>query len=253
MDDPQAVNRVFWRSCSFLLGAVMQKTFKEDSGLFLHSFPRPNVRSGSFTHDIALNEGNWRPSIDDLRTLASNMLKLGAAAKKFERLDVSHEIALEMFRDNPFKREQLPSISNSNEGIVTLYRVDDHIDISKGPMMSSSRFLSRCNIAAAHKISSSSDPCNIYRVQGVALPTGFSMSSFAFGILADRAKKLVSDKMISLSLMRLFITEESYFRRAQQQKLTMRKPMRLTLIMRRSFNKVLIRKQNVTFLFAMRN
>lgn len=191
-NDPYVVNRIFWRSCSFLLGAVMQRTFKESSGLFLHSFPAPIVRTGSFVHEIALNDSNWQPTQKDLHTLDVEMVKLASEAKRFERLDVSHDVALEIFRENPFKREQLPSISNKNEGIVTLYRVGDHIDISKGPMISSTSFLGRCKIASAHKISTSSESCNLYRVQGVALPSGFTMSSFAFNILIERAKKLVS-------------------------------------------------------------
>jgi len=190
INDPTAVNKVFWRSSSFLLGAVMQRTFKENSGLFLHSFPWPSVRSGSFVHDIALNDSNWQPSSQDLKTLGVGMINLSLENLKFERLEVSHDIALEMFRENPFKREQLPSISNQNNGVVTLYRVGDHIDISKGPMITSTGFFERCSIASAHKISNASDSCNIYRVQGVALPSGFRMSPFSFDILADRAKKL---------------------------------------------------------------
>lgn len=192
MSEPNDVNKVFWRSCSFMLGAVMQRTFKESSGLFLHSFPIPNVRSGSFVHDIGLNESNWSPSEKDLHALSIGMVKLASEAHKIERLNVSHDIALEMFKDNPFKREQLPSISNSNNGTVTLYRVDRHIDISKGPMMANTRFLGRCKIASTHKISPQEETCNLYRVQGVALPFSFSMNAFAFDILVDRARKLVS-------------------------------------------------------------
>lgn len=192
MQDPTEVNRVFWKTCSFLLGAVMQRTFKEDAGLVLHSFPKANVRSGSFVHDIALNASSWNPVKEDLHTFNVEMVKLAAEDKKIERLELSHEIALEIFRENPFKREQLPNISNQNNGIVTLYRVDNHIDISKGPMVASSRFVNKCKIAAAHKISSSDDSCNLYRVQGVALPTGFQMSAFGFNILTERAAKLVS-------------------------------------------------------------
>jgi len=190
--DPSHANRVFWRSCSFMLGAVMSKTFKEKAGLFLHSFPTPNVRSGSFVHDIGLNDSNWQPTQQDLHTLGIEMIKLAFENKKIERLDVAHDIALEIFRENPFKREQLPAISNKHEGVVTLFRVGDHIDISKGPMMASTSFLTRCKIASAHKISNPEDSCNLYRVQGVALPTGFNIGAFGFSILVDRAKKLVS-------------------------------------------------------------
>jgi large subunit ribosomal protein L39 len=211
MTDPSAVNRVFWRSCSFLLGAVMQRTFKETSELFLHSFPRPNVKSGSFVHDISLKESNWKPSESDFNTLKVEMIKLASEALKIERLDVSHEIAMEMFSDNPFKREQLPNISNQSNGVVTLYRAGDHIDISRGPMMANTSFIGTSKIAAAHKISNPGDPHNLYRVQGVALPAGFTLSAFAFDILADRASKLVSSLEATTHLI---ITEE--FHRTQK-------------------------------------
>jgi large subunit ribosomal protein L39 len=169
----------------------MQKTFKAEAELQLHSFPYPSVRSGSFIHDICLKEPNWEPTEQELRTLGAEMIKLASRDVKLERLEVPHEVALEMFRDNPFKREQLPSISNQNKGIVTLYRVEDHIDISRGPMVGSTRYLSRAHISSVHKLTEGI--CNLYRVQGVSLPIGFSMNAFAFSILTERAKKLVSD------------------------------------------------------------
>lgn len=170
----------------------MHRTFKESSELFLHSFPRPHIKSGSFVHDISLKESNWKPSEADLHTLRIEMVKLASEALKIERLEVAHEIAIEMFSDNPFKREQLPGISSKNNGNVTLYRVGEHIDISRGPMISNTSFVGNCKIASTHKISSPGDSHNLYRIQGVALPSGFTLSSFAFDIIADRAKKLVS-------------------------------------------------------------
>lgn len=192
IQDPTAVNRAFWRSCSFVLGAVLQKIFKDNTGLFLHSFPRPSIRSGSFIHDFALDAKNWTPSTLELKTVSIEMMKFASENHKFERLNVSHEIALEMFKDNPFKREQLPNISNKNNGIVTVYRAGDHIDISGGPMIANTGFIARTRIAAVHKVSKDDDTCNLYRIQGVALPTGFRLSFYAFNVLGERAKKLVN-------------------------------------------------------------
>ena len=44
-DDPFHVNRAFWRSCSFLLGSVLESAFKEQHYVELHSFPAPNGES----------------------------------------------------------------------------------------------------------------------------------------------------------------------------------------------------------------
>lgn len=150
------------------------------------------VKSGSFVHDISLSHPNWQPTEEDFRTIGAELIKLAAQDLKIERLEVSHDVALEIFKNNPFKREQLPNISNQHNGIVTLYRVGDHIDISRGPMIASTRFVSKVNIASVHKVSAAKDSSSLYRVQGIALPIGFSMSHFGFNILKERAKKLVS-------------------------------------------------------------
>ena len=41
-DDPFHVNRVFWRSCSFMLGYACDSVFSEHIPVQLHSFPPPN-------------------------------------------------------------------------------------------------------------------------------------------------------------------------------------------------------------------
>ncbi|XP_055533649.1 39S ribosomal protein L39, mitochondrial [Wyeomyia smithii] len=189
--EPHIANKAFWRSCSFLLGAVLQRSFKQEAGLFLHSFPKPNIKTGSFVHDIALAKDGWKPSTEELRALSIGMIKLAQEDLPVERLDVSNDIALEMFRGNPYKREQIPNISGQNNGVVTVYRVGEHVDISKGPMISSSGLLGKCTIAAAHAVSpASTNQLALYRIQGVALPVGLNINHFAYGILEDRAKKL---------------------------------------------------------------
>lgn len=39
---PGGVNKAFWRTCSFLLGAVASQAFKDKVDVQLHSFPIPN-------------------------------------------------------------------------------------------------------------------------------------------------------------------------------------------------------------------
>lgn len=40
--NPWIPNNTFWRSCSFMLGAVVSKAFRDDIAVILHSFPSPN-------------------------------------------------------------------------------------------------------------------------------------------------------------------------------------------------------------------
>lgn len=191
IEDPYMVNKAFWRSCSFLLGACLTSAFKEKADLNLHSFPIPSIRSGSFVYDFSISAPDFKPTKEELRAFSAEMIKLANRDLKIERLNVSHDVALEIFEHNPFKREQLPSISNQSNGIVTLYRAGTHIDISRGPMIGSTRQLGKCTVAAIHKLECPEmGDVNMYRAQGVALPIGLRLNHFAFGVLEERAKKL---------------------------------------------------------------
>jgi len=192
MDDPFHVNRAFWRSCSFLLGAALETTFKSDLFVELHSFPAANVSSGSFVHDVDLKLGHdWSPTREELMVFSAYMHRMAEKALKFERLVVDANLALAMFSENQYKTQQIPSIaaSSGSGNAVTLYRVGDHVDISAGPMMGDTTFLGRrCTIGVAHRIFHGGRP--MYRFQGVALPKGIYLNHFAFGVLEKRAARL---------------------------------------------------------------
>ncbi|XP_034484262.1 39S ribosomal protein L39, mitochondrial [Drosophila innubila] len=193
--EPHVVNKAFWRTCSFMLGAALQRSFKDEANLQLHSFPGPNIKSGSFVHDIVLGAQNWVPTKAEMRAISAEMVKLAAQDLKIERLEVDQELAKEMFKDSHYKSEQLPSIAQQNQSRVTLYRLGEHIDISRGPMVASTRFLGKCTISAAHKIANEGSSDAYYRLQGVALPTGFSLNHFAYGLLEQRSQKLNSARL----------------------------------------------------------
>lgn len=172
-----------------MLGAALSNVFKESVDVQLHSFPSPNIKSGSFVYDISLNSRNWIPNKEELRTVSAEMVKMAIKDLKFERLEVGHDLALEIFRECQFKREQLPSISKN--GSVIVYRVGDHIDISRGPMMSKTSQLGRCTIGSCFKISDINKTDSFYRVQGVALPSEIILNHYAFGLLENRIKEMV--------------------------------------------------------------
>lgn len=191
IQEPHMVNRAFWRTCSFLLGAALQNCFKSDAGLQLHSFPSPNIKTGSFVHDVALKVPNWEPNKRELQAISAEMRKLSAQELKIDRLNVSLEVAEKMFQDNPFKLEHLPNIAAHSNDQVTIYRVGDHVDISKGPMIGNSSLLGKCTISAVHQLPAKQDDnSHLYRVQGVALPTGITMNHVMFNVIEERSKKL---------------------------------------------------------------
>jgi len=191
-DEPFHLNRAFWRSCSFLLGAAIEASFKEEIFVSQHSFPPPNVASGSFVADIDLGFGHdWNPGREELMAFSAALHRMAEKRIPFERLTVDAKLALEMFSENQYKHNQIPSIasSSSDGNSITLYKVGDHVDISTGPMIGDTSFIGRrCTIPVAHKIFHGEIP--MYRFQGVALPKEIFLNHFAFGILEKRAKRL---------------------------------------------------------------
>ncbi|XP_012058696.1 PREDICTED: 39S ribosomal protein L39, mitochondrial [Atta cephalotes] len=184
------VNYAFWRTCSFILGAVADSAFKDNINLHLHSFPIPNITSGSFIYDVFIDLPDWQPTNSELCAMSALFVKLKNRELLLERLEVPSSIALDMFQDNPFKSQQIPNIvKNSNNGKVTLYRMGDHVDISKGPMVSNSGLVGRVTVSAIHRLTDGSMD-GLHRFQGIALPKGILLNHFAYGILEKRAKKL---------------------------------------------------------------
>lgn len=187
-EDPFFVNKAFWKFCSFLLGATVQNAFAEHVKVVLHSFPSPQITSGSFVYDASLSLNNWKPSPSELRILSADMVKLASQELPLERLQVQEDIAKTIFSENKFKLAQIPNIASGFDGQITLYRMGKHIDISKGPLIGNTSLVGRCSVSAVHQIQSDYGP--LYRFQGVALPKGIMLNHFAFKILEDRAMKL---------------------------------------------------------------
>ncbi|XP_076761452.1 mitochondrial ribosomal protein L39 [Xylocopa sonorina] len=183
----KVVNTAFWRTCSFILGAVIDVAFKPDVKVHLHSFPIPMIKSGSFIYDVHLELDDWKPTDQEMRALSAQYIKFVNKELPIERIDTTETIALDMFQDNPIKTEQIPNIAKSNNNKITLYRIGDHVDISKGPMIGNSSLIGRCTIAAVHKVPEKE---YLYRFQGVALPKGVLLNQFAYGLLENRARKM---------------------------------------------------------------
>lgn len=182
----KVVNTAFWRTCSFILGAVVDIAFKQDVTVHLHSFPVPVIKSGSFIYDVYLDLADWKPTDQEMRALSAQYVKLINKELPIERIEVSESLALDMFQDNPIKMTQIPDIAKTNNSKIILYRIGDYIDISKGPMVGNSSLIGRCTIAAVHKIPEKE---NLYRFQGVALPKGIVLNQYAYGLLENRARK----------------------------------------------------------------
>ncbi|XP_017777450.1 PREDICTED: 39S ribosomal protein L39, mitochondrial [Nicrophorus vespilloides] len=195
VSQPGQVNKAFWRTCSFLLGAVASNAFKDKVDVQLHSFPIPNVKSGSFVYDIQLSLDNWVPTSSELRVLSMEMIKFCQQAHPIECLDVTADFALVLFKENPHKTMQIPDIAANNNGKVTLFRAGPNVDISKGPMIANTNQLGRTTVTNVIKLDTDIKGSPVYRFQGVALPSSIVLNHFAYGLLEERAKNLNSARI----------------------------------------------------------
>ncbi|XP_044265955.1 39S ribosomal protein L39, mitochondrial [Tribolium madens] len=187
---PASVNKIFWRTCSFILGAVASNSFKDNLKVQLHSFPSPNVKSGSFVYDVQLPLDNWQPTQNELKVLSIEMIKFCQQNHPIHCMDVSQELALDLFRNNTHKYQQIPNIAANHNGKVTLFRAGHHIDISRGPMVANTSHFGRITVANVIKLDTDIPGGPIYRFQGVALPRSIVMNHFAYSLLEERARQL---------------------------------------------------------------
>ncbi|KAH3692686.1 hypothetical protein DPMN_193840 [Dreissena polymorpha] len=201
--DPKLPNQVFWRTGAFILGHVMETAFKDNVYVELCSFPPIPVEKGCFVYDVDLKLPDWKPSQRELTSLSMVGGELWDKNWDFERLEVDASLALKMFEDNRFKREQIPDIAQKHkQKRVVLYRMGEHIDITSGPLIANTSQLYRFQVAQIHHIKSRRfGP--LQRVQGIAMPSALHMHWWSWDLLCKRASKpmdyLLPDYFISPS------------------------------------------------------
>ncbi|NXF73380.1 RM39 protein, partial [Sclerurus mexicanus] len=109
---------------------------------------------------------------ENLRSLTRDAKKLIHQDLPFETLHVEAKVAREMFQHNRqvYKMEMIERKASQNmEGIVTLHRFGDFVDVSEGPHIPRTSFCFQYEITAAHNLQT--DPSElIRRFQGVSLP-----------------------------------------------------------------------------------
>lgn len=192
--DVTFLNKVYWRSCSFVLGMAIRLAFKDTVMPLLHSWPKPNIKSGSFLYDVAMNlSDKWEPTEQELRSFTKILWNIKNANLPFERLDVTEEIAHQLFKTNPFKVSQIKSMGENNDGKITVYRCGGLLDMSVGPMISNTNQIGRITLASVHPFESETRDLNnvFYRFQGVSLPQQLPLSSYLYqNLIINRAKTL---------------------------------------------------------------
>jgi threonyl-tRNA synthetase len=140
-------------------------------------------------------EGDWQPTRDDLRCLSIQAYKLRDRDLRFERLDITQSVAEEMFVYDRFKLAQIPHMlrlisPSDNRRRLTVYRMGDcHVDITRGPLISSRKQIGRFEFSAIHNIDVPSYNETMQRVQALSIPNQLHLHYWTFDYLLQRAKK----------------------------------------------------------------
>lgn len=149
--------------------------------------------------------GDWQPTRDDLRCLSIQAYKLRDLDLHFQCLDITQSIAEEMFAYDKFKLAQIPNMvrlmsPDDNQARLTVYRMGDlHVDITRGPLISSTKQIGRFEFSAIHNISVPSYGEQMQRIQALSIPNQLHLHYWTFDYLLERAKKLNRSSMPSLT------------------------------------------------------
>ncbi|XP_042666906.1 39S ribosomal protein L39, mitochondrial [Centrocercus urophasianus] len=195
-EDPEEVNKAYWRSCAMIMASVLKRAFKEEYSVNLVKAPEVPVISGAFCYDVILDNrlNDWKPTKDNFRSLTRDASKLIDKDLPFETLHVEAKVAREMFQNNKYKMEMIDQKASQNkEGIVVLHRVGDFVDVSEGPHIPRTSFCFQYEITAAHNLQTSQSEL-IRRFQGVSLPIHLRAHHIVWHKLLERSKRLVTEE-----------------------------------------------------------
>jgi threonyl-tRNA synthetase len=133
MDSDEA-KKVFWHSSAHILGQAMEKKY----GCSL--CVGPPLKDGGFFYEARMPSEDIRVSTNDFKNLNQIVAKIIKEKQRFERLVVTKEEALELFKHNPYKTQILRS-KVPEGGKCTVYRCGTLIDPCKGPHVPNTGFV----------------------------------------------------------------------------------------------------------------
>ena len=122
---------MFRHSCSHVLAKAVDKLFKN-----VHNTIGPAISDG-FYYDFDLEESI---TPEDFKKIEKEMKRIISLDEPFERREVSKDVALKIFKDNPYKVELINDLADDE--IISIYTLgDDWCDLCRGPHVKSSKEL----------------------------------------------------------------------------------------------------------------
>ncbi|XP_067849465.1 39S ribosomal protein L39, mitochondrial [Heptranchias perlo] len=195
-ENPEEVNKAYWRSCAMMMGYVLESAFKDEYNIQLLRAPEVPVISGAFCYDVVLDGrlDDWTPSVENLHSLTKEAHRLIHKDLPFESLEVAPKVAMEMFQENKHKLAAIEEQASLHPNkLVKLYRCGDFVDVNDGPHISRTSICSQYEITAAHNLNTTTQSGLVRRFQGISLPLHLKTLFSVWGRLRQRSQKLVTE------------------------------------------------------------
>ncbi|CAH2219341.1 39S ribosomal L39, mitochondrial [Pelobates cultripes] len=194
-EDPEEVNKAYWRSCAMILGCVLERAFKDDYMVNLVRAPEIPVISGAFCYDVVLDSrlDDWKPTTENLRSFTRDALSLIYKDLAFEALEVEEKVAREIFQHNAYKLIMVEEKAANNHGMVMLHKFGDFVDVTEGPHIPKTGFCMQYEVTAAHTLPEIPAE-HVRRFQGLSLPRHLEAYYTIWEKLRRRSQKLVSEE-----------------------------------------------------------
>ncbi|KAM9036113.1 39S ribosomal protein L39, mitochondrial [Sarcophilus harrisii] len=194
-EDPEEVNKAYWRSCAMMMGCVIERAFKDDYTVTLVRVPKIPVIAGAFCYDVILDKrlDEWVPTSEHLHSFTKDVRTLINRDLPFETLDVDAKCALKIFQHNKYKMEFIEEKASENpERIVKLYRFGDFVDVSEGPLISRTSICHQYEVSAVHNLQDARLN-HLRRFQGLSLPIHLKAHHIIWHKLLQRSQKIVTE------------------------------------------------------------
>ncbi|KAG8147020.1 hypothetical protein E2320_014082 [Naja naja] len=168
--DSQAGQELFWHSSAHLLGEAAERFY---GALLCHG---PSTEQGFF-YDLHLDKDR-KVSSKDLPELEELCKATVAAQIPFERLEVSREDLLELFKHNRFKLDIIGRRVKSRT--ATVYRCGTLVDLCQGPHLRHSGEIRALKLLKTSATSWQGGPSgeSLQRIYGISFPSAQQLAAW---------------------------------------------------------------------------
>ena len=168
-------------SCAHLLASAIKEMYQESMfGV------GPAIEEG-FYYDINPGEG-VKFTEDDFAKIESKMHEIAKRNIDIERIEVSKDEALDIFKNDKYKQELIHDLEDGV--VITIYKMGDYVDLCRGPHLANTKYLANFKLTSVSGAYWRGDSKNeqLQRIYGVCF-FGEDELKNHLHILEERAKR----------------------------------------------------------------